>query len=81
MRLQRTAFHMRYFLGAGVAAMLMVSHVDPEAAGMGTVHGRLVRMDVLPPDVCSWPAAVQWADQASARQGRRALMPFDDSTK
>jgi DNA-binding beta-propeller fold protein YncE len=80
-QVQRAAVGMRYFLGAGVAAMLMVSHVDPEAAGMATVHGRLIRMEALPPDVCTWPAAVQWAEQTSSRQGRRATLPLDDSTK
>ena len=57
----------------------MVSPVHPDAIGAAAIHGRLVRMDPLPPDVCVWPAAVQWAEQAATRQGRRAAaLPLDD---
>ena len=80
--LRRTAVRARYFLGAMVGASLMVSQVHPDAIGATAIHGRLVRMDPLPPDVCVWPAAVQWADQAAGRQGRRAAaLPLDDRTK
>jgi DNA-binding beta-propeller fold protein YncE len=73
---------MRYFVGAIIAAILMVSHVDPEAAGASGIHGRLVRVDALPPDVCVWPAAIQWAEQTAGRQGRRAAaLPLDDRTR
>ena len=78
---QRAAARMRYLVGAAVGASLMVSQVHPDAIGAQAIHGRLVRMDPLPPDVCVWPAAVQWADQAG-RQGRRAgALPLDDQTK
>ncbi len=69
--LQRAAARVRYVIGAAVGASLMVSQVHPDAIGAQAIHGRLVRMDPLPPDVCVWPAAVQWAEQAG-RQGRRA---------
>ena len=70
--LQRAAARVRYFLGAAVGASLMVSQVHPDAIGAQAIHGRLVRMDPLPPDVCVWPAAVQWAEQArSAGTARR----------
>ena len=79
--LQRAAARVRYFLGAVVGASLMVSQVHPDAIGAQAIHGRLVRMDPLPPDVCVRPAAVQWAEQAG-RQGRRAsTQPLDDQTK
>src|SRR3954469_10625796 len=72
---------MRYVLSAALGASLMVSTVHPDAIGAAAIHGRLVRMDPLPPDVCVWPAAVQWAEQAG-RQGRRApALPLDDQTK
>jgi len=58
---QRVAKRARYLLGAAVGASLMVSQVHPDAIGAAAIHGRLVRMDPLPPDVCVWPAAVQWA--------------------
>ncbi len=80
--LQRAVFPARYLIGAMIGASLMVSQVHPEAGGASFVHGRLVRLDPLPPDVCVWPAAVQWAEQAAARQGRRAnALPLDDQTK
>ena len=79
--LQRAAARVRYFLGAVVGASLMVSQVHPDAIGAQAIHGRLVRMDPLAPDVCVRPAAVQWAEQAG-RQGRRAsTQPLDDQTK
>jgi DNA-binding beta-propeller fold protein YncE len=72
----------RYFVGALIGASLMVSQVHPDAVGASMIHGRLVRFDALPPDVCVWPAAVQWAEQAAGRQGRRAqALPLDDQTK
>ena len=81
-RVQRTAFRIRYVVVATLAAAAMVAEIDPEAAGFSAVHGRLVRMEALPPDVCAWPAAVQWAEQAATRQGRRAAaLPLDASTK
>ena len=81
-RVQRTAFRIRYVVVATLAAAAMVAEIDPEAAGFSAVHGRLVRMEALPPDVCAWPAAVQWAEQAAIRQGRRAAaLPLDASTK
>jgi DNA-binding beta-propeller fold protein YncE len=71
-----------YFLGAAIGASLLVSQVHPEAGGASFTHGRLIRIDQLPPDVCVWPAAVQWAEQASVRQGRRGnALPLDDQTK
>jgi DNA-binding beta-propeller fold protein YncE len=80
--LQRSAAWGRYLLGAAVGASLMVSPVHPDAIGAVAIHGRLVRMDPLPPDVCVWPSAVQWAEQAATRQGRRgAGLPLDDRTK
>jgi hypothetical protein len=80
--LRRAAMRARYLLGAVVGASLMVSQVHPDAIGASAIHGRLVRMDPLPPDVCVWPAAVQWAEQAAGRQGRRAAaLPLDDRTK
>jgi 6-phosphogluconolactonase (cycloisomerase 2 family) len=80
--LQRAAVRMRFLFGAAAGAALMVSHVDPEAAGAMTTHGRLVRVEALPSDVCVWPAAVQWAEQSPGRQGRRgAGLPLDDQTK
>src|SRR6478736_2683220 len=80
--LQRAAARVRYFLGAVVGASLMVSQVHPDAIGAQAIHGRRVRMDPLPPDGCVGPAAVQWAEQAATRQGRRAAaMPLDDQTK
>ena len=79
--LQRAAARVRYVIGAAVGASLMVSQVHPDAIGAQAIHGRLVRMDPLAPDVCVWPAAVQWAEQAG-RQGRRAsTLPLDDQTK
>ena len=79
---QRVAKRARYLLGAAVGASLMVSQVHPDAIGAAAIHGRLVRMDPLPPDVCVWPAAVQWAEQAATRQGRRAAaLPLDERTK
>src|SRR6185295_10559303 len=72
----------RYLLGAAVGAALMVSQVHPDAIGAASIHGRLVRMDPLPPDICVWPAAVQWAEQAAGRQGRRtAALPLDERTR
>jgi DNA-binding beta-propeller fold protein YncE len=81
-RLRQSAVLARYFVGAAVGAFLMVSQVHPDALGTYGIHGRLVRMDPLPADVCVWPAAVQWAEQAAERQGRRgAAMPLDERTK
>ena len=80
--LQRTAPRGRYLLGAMVGASLMVSQIHPDALGAAAIHGRLVRMDPLPADVCVFPAAVQWAEQAAARQTRRAnALPLDEKTK
>jgi len=80
MTVQRTAA--RVALGALVGGTLMVSQVHPDAIGAASIHGRLVRMDPLPPDICSWPAPVQWAEDASQRQGRRAAaLPLDERTK
>jgi hypothetical protein len=79
--LQRAATRVRYLIGAAVGASLMVSQVHPDAIGAQAIHGRLVLMDPLPPDVCVRPAAVQWAEQAG-RQGRRAsTQPLDAQTK
>src|SRR4051812_30256346 len=73
---------MRYVLSAALGASLMVSTVHPDAIGAAAIHGRLVRMDPLPPDVCVWPAAVQWEEQAAGRQSRRAAaLPLDEHTK
>ena len=80
--LQKLAPRARYCIGAVVGASLMVSQVHPDALGGYAIHGRLVRMEPLPPDVCTWPAPVQWAEQAGGRQGRRAAtMALDDQTK
>ena len=71
----------RYLFAALAGASLMVSQVHPDAVGGSAVHGRLVRMDPLPPDVCVWPSAVQWAEQAAGRQARRAgALPLDERT-
>lgn len=79
---RRSVSRGRYLLGALVGASLMVSQVHPDAIGAASIHGRLVRMDPLPPDVCVWPSAVQWAEQAATRQGRRAgALPLDERTK
>ena len=83
MRLQRAALAMRYFFGAAVGAGLMVSTVHPDAIGAVATHGRLIRMDPMPPDVCVWPAAIQWQEAAYQRQGgrRAGALPLDDQTK
>ncbi len=73
--LQRAAVRTRYLLGAAVGASVLVSQIHPDALGAFAIHGRLVRMDPLPPDICVWPAAVQWAEQAAGRAGTRVLAP------
>ena len=74
----------RGLVGAMAGAGLLILQGHPDAAWGVLPHGRLVRMDPLPADtgVCVWPAAVQWADRAGERQGRRrAQLAFGDETK
>ena len=74
----------RGLVGAMAGAVLLISQGHPDAAWGVLPHGRLVRMDPLPAEtgVCVWPAAVQWAERAGDRQGRRrAMLAFGDETK
>ncbi len=66
---------LRYTLGAIVGGSMMVSAVHPEAGGASFLHGRLVRVDELPPDVCVWPSAVHWSPHTLTR-GDPGPAPF-----
>ena len=73
-RVRRTWLRGLLVAGFSVGLMLISGHPSYYAAESQFPHGRLVRMDALPPmdpEMCLIPAAVQRAERASAVVAQR----------